>query len=75
MEFSIANPQFTWIRLFGEVVFSNETEIKAEIIASNSLVKSTYQTPENPVFEIFYLKNASAILADFSGQPPKKFKL
>jgi len=75
VEFSIANPQFTWIRLFGEVVFSNETEIKAEIIASNSLVKSTYQTPENPVFEIFYLKNASAILADFSGQPPKKFKL
>jgi len=49
--------------------------IKAEVIEHSPLVKSIYKTPDNPTFEIFYLENAKAIIADFSGQPPKEYKL
>ena len=27
----------------------------------------------NPIFEVFYLKNARAVSADFSGNPPKEY--
>ena len=32
-------------------------------------------TPDNPVFEAFYLDNAVATIADFSGNPPQTFRL
>ncbi len=61
--------------LNGEVVFSQDMDIKGIIIKSSSLVKSLYQTAENPIFEIFYLKGAKAIIADFSGNTPKEYTL
>jgi uncharacterized pyridoxamine 5'-phosphate oxidase family protein len=33
-------------------------------------IKSIYKTPDNPVFEIFYLQDAEAVIYDFSGNPP-----
>ena len=29
----------------------------------------------NPIFEVFYLKGAHAVIADFSGNPPKEYTL
>ena len=29
----------------------------------------------NPVFEVFYLKDVHAVIADFSGNPPKEYDL
>ena len=29
----------------------------------------------NPIFEVFYLKDAHAVIADFSGNPPKEYNL
>jgi len=72
IEFSSASPEFAWIRLSGQAKFSNDLAIKAKILEVNGLVKSLYQTPDNPAFEIFYLDHGTAILADFSGQPPKQ---
>ena len=39
----------------------------------NPIVKSQYETPENPIFEVFYLENAHGLIADFSGNPPYTF--
>lgn len=75
IELCASSPAFAWIRLSGRVVFSDDLNIKAAVIEHSSLVKSIYKTPENPVFEIFYLENAKAIIADFSGQPPKEYSL
>jgi len=33
-------------------------------------IKSINITPDNPVFEIFYLQDAKAVICDFSGNPP-----
>lgn len=75
VEVSVASPSLAWIRLSGEAVFSQEMEVKKKIIDNNDLVKSLYQTPDNPIFEIFYLARAKAIIADFSGNPPKEYIL
>lgn len=72
VEFSSATADFKWIRLRGEAVFSNDPSVKARILESSDLVKSIYKKPDNPIFEIFYITNGHAALADFSGNPPKE---
>jgi len=75
VEITTSSPTFAWIRLNGKVVFSKDLEIKKAILENSSLVKSLYQTAENPIFEIFYLEGAKAVIADFSGNPPEEFTL
>ena len=74
VEFSSMSPAFAWVRLRGEIHFSQDATIKTKIIEANPLVKSLYKTPDNPVFEIFYLEHGQAILADFSGKPQREFE-
>ena len=75
VELCISNKKFEWMRLSGDVVFSNDLEIKNKVIESSPLVKSIYKTADNPTFEIFYLDNAKAVIADFSGNPPREYNL
>ncbi len=75
VEFCASGENFSWLRLNGKVVFSRDLGLKARIQEANSLVKSIYQTPDNPAFEVFYLDGAAATIADFSGNPPRTFKL
>lgn len=75
VEISASSPAFAWIRLNGKAIFSNDIEIKKTIIESSDLIKSIYQAAENPIFEIFYLEDAKAVIADFSGNPPVEYTL
>lgn len=75
IELCTSSPNFAWVRLSGKVVFSDDINTKAVVIEHSPLVKSIYKTPYNPHFEIFYLENAKAVIADFSGQPPKEYCL
>lgn len=72
MEFSCSNPQGGWIRLSGDVKFSDGPAIKAAILEKSSVVKSIYKTVDHPAFEVFYLDHGSAQISDFAGQPPRK---
>lgn len=74
IEFSSTSKDLITVRLRGEVKFSQDFEIKKRIIDSNELVRSIYQAPDNPTFEIFYLEHGNIIMFDFSGQPPKTFE-
>lgn len=71
VEFSSSSPKFAWIRLSGKVEFSKDLKIKEKVLENSGLVKSIYKAADNPIFEIFYIEHGTAILADFSGQPPK----
>ena len=73
VEFSSMSPKFAWVRLRGEVRFSAELSYKEKVFAASPLVKSLYKDPANPIFEVFYLELGEAMLADFSGEPPKQF--
>jgi uncharacterized pyridoxamine 5'-phosphate oxidase family protein len=72
VEFSSSTPKFEWIRLSGEVRFSSDLSIKTRVLETSDLVRSIYKTPDNPIFEVFYMEHGNAVLADFSGQPPKQ---
>lgn len=74
IEICISNTNYTWLRLNGKVVFKNDYEIR-KCCFENPIVKEQYRTPENPIFEIFYLENAYAIITDMSGNLPKEYKL
>lgn len=72
IEVSISSPKYAWIRLNGKVVFENNMEVKEECM-NNPIVKGQYNSANNPIFEVLYLENAHAVIADFSGNPPKEY--
>ena len=74
VEVSVSSPEYAWIRLNGKVVFENNMAVKEGCI-KNPIVQGQYQTADNPIFEVFYLTDAKAVIADFSGNPPKQFTL
>lgn len=74
VEISVSSPAYAWIRLHGKAVFENNMFVK-EICMHNPIVKGQYQTADNPIFEVFYLAEAEAVIADFSGNPPKTYTL
>lgn len=74
VEVSVSSPEYAWIRLNGKAVFENNMEVK-EACMGNPIIKGQYQTADNPIFEVFYLENAQAVIADFSGDPPKEYSL
>ncbi|WP_195986468.1 pyridoxamine 5'-phosphate oxidase family protein [Clostridium sp. D53t1_180928_C8] len=74
VEISVSSPEYSWIRLSGKAVFEDNMVVK-EACMSNQIVKGQYQKADNPIFEVFYLEDAKAIISDFSGQPPKEYNL
>lgn len=74
IEITVASPEYAWIRLNGKTVFENNMAVK-EGCMNNPIVKGQYQTADNPIFEVFYLADAKANIADFSGNPPKEYAL
>lgn len=74
VEVSVSSPTYVWIRLNGKAVFENNMAVK-EMCIQNPIVKGQYQTADNPIFEVFYLADAHAVIADFSGNPPKEYSL
>lgn len=74
IEVSVSSTEYAWIRLNGKVVFENNMAVK-EGCMKNPIVQGQYQTADNPIFEVFYLEDAKAVIADFSGNPPKEFSL
>ena len=74
IEISVSSSAYAWIRLNGKAVFENNRAIK-QMCMENPIVKGQYQSADNPIFEVFYLDNAKAVIADFSGQPPREYML
>lgn len=74
VEISVSSPTYAWIRLDGKAVFENNMAAK-EMCIQNPIVKGQYQTADNPILEVFYLSDAHAVIADFSGNPPKEYRL
>lgn len=74
IEVCVSNPEYAWIRINGKVVFEDNKAVK-EACFLNPIVKQQYDTPENPIFEVFYLTDGTATIADFSGNPPVVYTL
>ncbi|MDP4147082.1 MAG: pyridoxamine 5'-phosphate oxidase family protein [Bacillota bacterium] len=74
IEISVSSPTYAWIRLNGKAVFENNMAVK-EACLKNPIVKNQYKTADNPIFQVFYLEDGEAVIADFSGNPPAKYTL
>ena len=74
VELSVSSADYAWIRLSGEAVFEDNRAAK-ELCLTNPIVRGQYGTADNPIFEVFYLDGAKAVIADFSGNPPKSYTL
>lgn len=71
-EFTVTSKDMVTLRLSGEVVFTDDVNMKEKILANNPGVKGLYKSADNPIFEIFYIAHGEATFSDFSGRPPKK---
>jgi uncharacterized pyridoxamine 5'-phosphate oxidase family protein len=60
-----------WLRVSGEAVFDGLASAKQKAFEIYPDFKNLYQSPENPTFEVFYLKNATATLYSFTEEPKK----
>ena len=74
IEVSVSSPAYAWIRLSGRAVFEDNRAVK-EMCVRNPIVKGQYQTADNPLLEVFCLEDARAVIADFSGNPPREYSL
>ena len=73
-ELSVSSPAYAWLRLSGQAVFRDDREVK-ELCMQNPIVKGQYGSADNPIFRVFYLEDARAVIADFSGDPPREYRL
>jgi uncharacterized pyridoxamine 5'-phosphate oxidase family protein len=75
VEFSCANREFnTWLRLSGRIIFTKDKKIKEKIFELMPMIKNLYQSPDNPIFEVFYLDHGSATISSFTSPEPQKFE-
>lgn len=74
VELSVSSLSYAWIRLSGKAVFENNMAAK-DMCMANPIVKGQYGDASNPIFEVFYLAEARAVIADFSGNPPQEYSL
>ncbi|MGN1405897.1 MAG: pyridoxamine 5'-phosphate oxidase family protein [Erysipelotrichaceae bacterium] len=72
VQVSVSSPSYEWIRLSGKAEFEDNKAVK-EACMNNPIVKSQYQSADNPIFEVFYLENPHGVICDFSGNPPYEF--
>ncbi len=74
VEICVSTPGFAWIRLNGKVTFEDNMAVKNACMEI-PMLKEQYQTADNPIFEVFYLADAQAVIADMSGNAPKEYSL
>lgn len=68
VEFCTTSKELVTLRVSGDVIFGIDMNIKRRMLEENELLKSIYKTPENPEFEIFYLKHGLSTMVDRNGR-------
>ena len=71
-EISATSPDgMNWIRLKGKAVFDKNKALKEKALRIEPALVSIYQTPENPLFELFYADEVEATVYSFMAEPKK----
>jgi uncharacterized pyridoxamine 5'-phosphate oxidase family protein len=71
VEMSAMLPDGRWIRVSGKAVFDGSAAAKKKAFEQFDGFKDLYQSPNNPIFEVFYLEDASAVVYSFTEAPEK----
>ena len=71
IEFGSTSTNFVTIRIRGEVLFSENREVKRIAWEKYELLKKIFETDDNPNWEVFYMEHGEAVINDFSGMKPE----
>lgn len=55
----------------GKAVFVKDNALKARVLDENPMIKGIYNTPDNPVFEVFYIDAECVETFSFAEGPQK----
>ena len=72
VEICAVTKDMTWVRITGKVSFEDSHAIKERILSEQPMIKGIYGTADNPDFTTFCIEHGGYIIADFSGNPPRK---
>lgn len=64
-----ASFKMAWMRISGKATFVNNLDIKQRVLDESPLVRNIYKTADNPIFEVFYLDDASAAISEIGKAP------
>ncbi len=67
VEICACNQSMEWVRVCGNVVFSDNAAAKAKCFEVMPMLKQVYKGPENPDFAVFYIDNGSAEFCSMTG--------
>lgn len=70
IEISGMSPDGRWIRLTAEAVFDERREARKAMLDANPELGRMYSLDDGK-FEVFYLRNASAVICSFTSAPEK----
>lgn len=73
VEFTTMSRDMVTVRVKGEVNLDDDMSVKHRIIETNGLVRSIYESAENPDFTVFSMDHGTGLMSDFSGNPPKTY--
>lgn len=59
-----------YVRVSGHVVLNTALEAKTRVMEAMPGVKGLYKSPDNPIFEVFYLEKGTAVLEAFPPTAP-----
>ena len=59
-----------YLRLSGHVVFDTSLDAKKKVFEAMPGVAALYKTPDNPIFEVFYIEKGEAVLETFPPSGP-----
>ena len=62
------------VSINGKVVFTDDMALKTRALDENPLIKTIYNSPDNPVFTLFYIDVEEVETFGFS-EGPKSYKL
>jgi uncharacterized pyridoxamine 5'-phosphate oxidase family protein len=72
-EIMFTKPDFSaYVRVSGAAVFDDSVEAKARVMDAMPGVKAIYKSPDNPLFEVFYLEKGEAVLEHFPPTAPPR---
>lgn len=57
-----------WIRLKGKAVFDGNLAAKAAALKAAPFLTNLYKTPDNPIFEVFYVQDGEATINAITGE-------
>ncbi|MBT1076497.1 pyridoxamine 5'-phosphate oxidase family protein [Geobacter grbiciae] len=73
IEFTRTTDDMRWLRISGGITFDEDLKSKEKCFANYPMLKDIYQTPDNPLFKVFYLEHGAASVNSLAG-PPKTFE-